>query len=115
MGMTDVEEHALKGGAASIEILATPIPLASPISGLSRSKIYGRLAAGVPMGITAVALGNSEVICAKHYAHLSSGYIAHMIREHAGGMGIVPLETGASNAAARRSGERFPQRLSFAH
>jgi integrase len=47
----------------------------------------------VPMGIIAAALGNSEAICAKHYAHLSPGYIADAIRQHAGGMGIVPPET----------------------
>jgi integrase len=47
----------------------------------------------VPMAIIAAALGNSEAICAKHYAHLSPGYVADTIRQHAGGMGIVPAET----------------------
>jgi hypothetical protein len=41
----------------------------------------------------AAALGNSEANCAKHYAHLSPGYVADTIRQHAGGMGIVPVET----------------------
>jgi integrase len=47
----------------------------------------------VTMAIIAAALGNSEAICAKHYAHLSPGYIADTIRQYAGGMGIVPAET----------------------
>jgi integrase len=45
---------------------------------------------GVPISVVAAALGNSEAICAKHYAHLSPSYIADTIRQHAGGMGIVP-------------------------
>jgi integrase len=44
----------------------------------------------VPMPVIASALGNSEAICAKHYAHLSPSYVADTIRLHAGGMGIVP-------------------------
>jgi integrase len=44
----------------------------------------------VPMAVVAAALGNTEAICAKHYAHLAPSYIANAIREHAGGMGLVP-------------------------
>jgi hypothetical protein len=44
----------------------------------------------VPMAVVAAALGNTEAVCAKHYAHLAPGYIANAIREHAGGLGIVP-------------------------
>jgi integrase len=44
----------------------------------------------VPMSVIAAALGNSETMCAKHYAHLSPGYVADTIRENAGGMGLVP-------------------------
>lgn len=43
----------------------------------------------VPMAVIASALGNSEAICAKHYAHLSPGYVADTIRQYGGGMGIV--------------------------
>jgi integrase len=50
---------------------------------------------GVPMSIIAAALGNSEAICAKHYAHLSPGYVADQIRAHAGGLDIVPQSTVA--------------------
>jgi integrase len=44
----------------------------------------------VPMAVVAAALGNTEAICARHYAHLAPGYIANAIRENAGGMGLVP-------------------------
>jgi hypothetical protein len=46
MGMTDVKKRALKGGASFMETLAASITDASRISGLSRSEIYRRLAAG---------------------------------------------------------------------
>ena len=46
MGMTDAEKRAIKGGAPFMETLAAPIPDACRISGLSRSEIYRRLAAG---------------------------------------------------------------------
>jgi integrase len=46
--------------------------------------------AGVPLGVVASQLGNSEAICAKHYAHLSPGYIAESIRAAFGPLGIVP-------------------------
>jgi site-specific recombinase XerD len=51
--------------------------------------------AGVPLGVVASQLGNSEAICAKHYAHLSPGFIADSIRAAFGPLGIVP----ASNVA----------------
>jgi integrase len=44
----------------------------------------------VPMAVVAAALGNTEAVCVKHYAHLSPAYIADTIRANAGGMGIVP-------------------------
>ena len=47
---------------------------------------------GVPMSVIAAALGNQEAICARHYAHLSPSYIADTIREHAGGLDIVPAD-----------------------
>ncbi|MBV8092388.1 MAG: site-specific integrase [Acetobacteraceae bacterium] len=43
----------------------------------------------VPMSVIAAALGNSEAICAKHYAHLAPGYVSDTIREAAGDLGIV--------------------------
>jgi len=59
MGMTEVEKRALKGGASSVEILAAPISDACRISGLSRSEIYRRLAAG---DIHAVKSGSRTLI-----------------------------------------------------
>lgn len=47
----------------------------------------------VPMSVIAAALGNTEAICARHYAHLSPSYVADTIRQAAGDMGIVPAET----------------------
>jgi integrase len=44
----------------------------------------------VPMTVVSAALGNTEAVCARHYAHLAPAYIANAIREHAGGMGLVP-------------------------
>ena len=41
---------------------------------------------GVPMSVVAAALGNTEVVCIRHYAHLSPGYIAETIRANAGGI-----------------------------
>jgi integrase len=46
--------------------------------------------AGVPLGVVASQLGNSEAICAKHYAHLSPGFVADSIRAAFGPLGIVP-------------------------
>lgn len=45
--------------------------------------------AGVPLGVAAAQLGNTEAVCAKHYAHLSPGYVAESIRAAFGPMGIV--------------------------
>jgi hypothetical protein len=59
MGMTDVERRSLKGGASSIEPIAASIPDACRISGLSRSEIYRRLAAG---DIRAVKSGSRTLI-----------------------------------------------------
>jgi integrase len=50
----------------------------------------------VPIAVVAAALGNTEAVCAKHYAHLAPSYIANTIREHAGGMGLVPENNIAS-------------------
>jgi integrase len=46
----------------------------------------------VPMSVIAAALGNSEAICARHYAHLSPGYVADTIRNAVGDMGLVPAD-----------------------
>jgi integrase len=48
---------------------------------------------GVPMVIIAEALGNSEGVCSRHYAHLSKDFVSDTIRRHAGGMGIIGPET----------------------
>jgi integrase len=44
----------------------------------------------VSMAVIAAQLGNEERICAKHYAHLSDGYIADTVRAAFGPLGIVP-------------------------
>jgi integrase len=46
--------------------------------------------AGVPMTVIADCLGNSEAICAKHYAHLAPSYVADTMRKGFGSLGIVP-------------------------
>jgi site-specific recombinase XerD len=45
---------------------------------------------GVAMSVVAAALGNSEAICAKHYAHLAPNYVAMALRAAAGDQGLVP-------------------------
>jgi len=45
------------------------------------------------MTVIAAGLGNSEVICAKHYAHLCPTYIGGSLRAGFGTLGIVPPET----------------------
>lgn len=46
---------------------------------------------GVPMGVIAAQLGHSDVkMTAKHYAHLSPGYVADTIRAAFGNLGLVP-------------------------
>lgn len=63
------------------------------------------VAKGVPLSIIAAALGNSEAICAKHYAHLAPDYLAKQIREHAGGLEIVPKSNVAPlNPKRKRAG-----------
>ena len=57
----------------------------------------------VPMSVVAAALGNTESICAKHYAHLAPSYIADTIRELGGGLGIVPGAGDGDVVAIRRS------------
>ena len=77
MGMTDVEKRACKGGVSFTkggvsftETLAAPIPDACRISGLSRSEIYRRLAAG---DIRAVKSGSRTLILMDSLrAHLAS-------------------------------------------
>jgi hypothetical protein len=56
---------------------------------------------GVPMAVVAAALGNTEAICARHYAHLSPGYIADTIRQASGELGIVPGETNVQSMQSR--------------
>jgi site-specific recombinase XerD len=58
---------------------------------IMRHTFASRLAMrGVPMAVVAAALGNTEAICIRHYAHLAPGYIADAIRANAGGLNIVP-------------------------
>lgn len=45
---------------------------------------------GAALGVVASQLGNSEAICAKHYAHLSPGFVADSIRAAFTPLGIVP-------------------------
>lgn len=45
--------------------------------------------AGVPLGVVAAQLGNGDAICAKHYAHLSPGFIAQSIRAAFAPLGVV--------------------------
>lgn len=59
MSMTDVEKRTVQAGAPFMEALAAPIPDACRISGLSRSEIYRRLAAG---DIRAVKSGSRTLI-----------------------------------------------------
>ena len=61
-----------------------------------RHTFASRLARGsVPMSVIAAALGNSEAICARHYAHLSPDYVAKTIREATAEIGIVKKEPAA--------------------
>jgi integrase len=46
--------------------------------------------AGVPLGAVAAQIGNSEVICAKHYAHHSPKSVAEAVRRVSTELGIVP-------------------------
>ena len=78
--------------------------IAPPISfhGL-RHSFASRLAMrGVPMAVIAAALGNSEAICARHYAHLSPGYVADTVRFALGRLAepshanVAPLPIGSA-------------------
>jgi integrase len=56
-----------------------------------RHTFASRLAmAEVPMKVIADCLGNSEAICAKHYAHLAPSYVGDRMRKGFGELGIVP-------------------------
>jgi hypothetical protein len=44
------------------------------------------------MAVIAAQLGNQENICAKHYAHLSPGYVAETVRQAFGRL-EAPVET----------------------
>jgi hypothetical protein len=59
MGLTDIERQLLKGGIGLAEAIAAGIPDACRISGLSRSEIYRRLAAG---DIRAIKSGSRTLI-----------------------------------------------------
>ncbi len=48
--------------------------------GLRHTHASRLVMAGTPISVIAAQLGNSEAICAKHYAHLSPGYVADTIR-----------------------------------
>jgi hypothetical protein len=54
------------------------------------------------MSVVAAAIGDSEVIAARHYAHLSPNYIADAIRRGAGDMGIAPAAAGAGAVVPMR-------------
>jgi integrase len=54
---------------------------------------------GVPMAVIAAGLGNSETICAKHYAHLSPTYIGDSLRAGFGTLGIVQPNAKVQNIA----------------
>ena len=70
MAMTDIEKRVLKGGASFMETLTAPIPDACRISGLSRSEIYRRLAAG---DIHAVKSGSRTLVLMDSLrAHIAS-------------------------------------------
>jgi hypothetical protein len=70
MGMTDEDRRRLKGSGVPLEPLALPIPDAQRVSGLSRSEIYRRLAAG---DLRAVKSGSRTlVLMASLRAHLDS-------------------------------------------
>lgn len=58
----------------------------------------------VPMSVIAAALGNTEAICARHYAHLSPSYVADTIRQAAGDLGIVPAEAKVKPLRRARAG-----------
>lgn len=45
---------------------------------------------GVPMSLIAAQIGNSEAICAKHYAHLSPSFVAEGIRAAFSPLGLLP-------------------------
>ena len=51
---------------------------------------------GVPMSVIAKVLGNSEAICAKHYAPAADDYADKMVREAGSTPGIVPETNIAS-------------------
>ncbi len=44
---------------------------------------------GVPMGVVAQQIGDSEAITAKHYAHLAPSYVADMVRQALPPVGVV--------------------------
>jgi hypothetical protein len=46
MGLTDEDRRRLKGSGTALELITVPIADAQRVSGLSRSEIYRRLAAG---------------------------------------------------------------------
>jgi hypothetical protein len=70
MSLTDIERRALNGGANMVERVAAAIPDACRISGLSRSEIYRRLAAG---DIQAIKSGSRTLVLMDSLrAHLAS-------------------------------------------
>jgi integrase len=55
-----------------------------------RHTLASRLAMrGLPMTVIAAALGNTEAICARHYAHLAPNYVADTLRS-VDSLGVVP-------------------------
>ncbi len=61
--------------------------------------------AGVSMSVIAAQLGNSEAICAKHYAHLSPSYAAEAMRAGFADTGLVPQSNVEPLAIATQKGK----------
>jgi integrase len=57
--------------------------------------------AGTPMSVIAAQLGNSEAICAKHYAHLAPGYVSDTIRANFAPFAVAKDETNVSQFQAK--------------
>lgn len=82
------DSHQLRPMA--LACVAANIAPAIGFHGLRHSFATRLLMREVPMAVVAAALGNTEAICARHYAHLAPSYVADTIRLHAGGLDIVP-------------------------
>ncbi len=68
------------------------IKLSITFHGLRHTHASRLAMAGTPMSVIAAQLGNSEAICAKHYAHLSPGYVSDTIRANFARFEPAPAE-----------------------